>query len=532
MGSGRQNTNPSSSTILEERRLHREYYSTVHEVRVREQHLDKGTVKVEFLRGGNSRTVPFPVLGFSIPPKVSVTDKNYLRASWGVYFPQVGDVMKLGFDALGRPHIVGSGALDFSALKRLDDANEDRGGIGWGDASGKRLKPGDWSFKSARGSSLYLGDRTILSSGPYAIVLDKPNGEIKIVGDLIHTWPGFMEKREGSTKRIPVPGVDAEERSLFDFVTPGAIPGVAGQEHTLYVKRTAQPLPVLMVRTSEGQVVDDYLRQISGPLLVSPTSGLGVALTGTATRILRETYDDAAGIIPMWTEMVDNMGNWGMASLVGTGLQWNTPLATWTVTNLTTNWTSSATQSITVGGTYNVTAGGLIGVTAGATVDLTAAGVMTFTAPAIGLAAASISLGASPVVLTAKDAFTLASSAGPMTFTSGSSVSLSATTSVDLTASSVLGLQGGVSISAFSPIINLSGARVNLGTAPTDFLLKGNTMNASLIAYLTAVATAMTALAAVPLFLPGTAQFTAIATAAAAAIAALPASLSAVSKTG
>jgi len=86
--SGRRNANPSTSTVLEERRLHREYYSTVHEVRVDDVQVESGEVSVKFLRGGNPRTVQFPILGFSVPPQLSPDDKNYLRASWGVYFPQ------------------------------------------------------------------------------------------------------------------------------------------------------------------------------------------------------------------------------------------------------------------------------------------------------------------------------------------------------------------------------------------------------------------------------------------------------------
>ena len=62
-------------------------------------------------------------------------------------------------------------------------------------------------------------------------------------------------------------------------------------------------------------------------------------------------------------------------------------------------------------------------------------------------------------------------------------------------------------------------------------LIKGTTFNAALAAYLAASSTAFTALAAIPVFLPGTAQFTALAAAATALAAALSGSLSTKSMT-
>jgi len=503
--SGRSNMNPSTSPILEERRLYREFYSTIHMVRVKDLHLERGTVSVEFLKGGGHPRpeVPIPLAGWSFPPKQSDTDKNYLRSSWGVYLPQIGDTLLVGFDAMGNAFSLSYHTIDFSAFKRYDDANEERGGIGWGDASGKRLRPGDWSFKSARNCALYLGDRASLTAGPHSVTLDKPNGEVRIQSDLVHTRYGdSSEIRAGSARRILVPGVDSQESYIYDLVTPGA--GNVGQEHTNYIRRASltsvDQNGLLMVRTSEGQVVDDTTKQIVGPQVFSPD--LSVAMTGTATRVLRRTFDDATGQVALWTELVDNLGNYGVSAPLVTGFQWFTPVSTWTVLNTSTSWTSTGTYDLTVGGSYSlnvggdygvavgglgdITVGGLLGLTAGGVMDLTSAGAMTLTAPSISLASGSISLGASPAVVTCL---------GNLTFE--------------------------------APLLQL-------GTGAVEPLIKGTTFNTALTAYLTLTATTFQALSTAtssPPLTPLSVPFQTLATAAQTLLSALSGTLSTKSMT-
>jgi hypothetical protein len=486
-GCGRINTNPATSSILEDRRLHREYYSTIHKVQVKDLHLEEGTVGVVFLDGGDPRTIPIPLIGFSAPTQEGDTDKNYLRFSWGVYCPQLDDVILVAFDTKGKAHALGYSTVDFRVMKRLDDSTEDRGGIGWGDASGKRLRPGDWSFKSARGCAFYMGDRISLTAGSHSITLDKPRNEVTLQSDLIHQrYGGASESRSGSVKRLLTP-VDTSEMPVYDVMF-----GSVAQEHTHYVKRATIPFPAgqIMVRTSEGEVVDDLTAQIVPPATFSPD--LAVALTGTGVRILREVMDDASGMVPMWMEMTDNLGNWGVSAKTAVGLQWFTPASTWTVLNTMVNWKTTTTYALDVGIDYSLKVGGKMdftvagawSATAGATMDLTAAAAMTLKAASIALAAPSISLGASPCVMSCVG--------GPLTLD--------------------------------SPLMLL-------GIGASEPLIKGTTFNAALAAYLAASSTAFTALAAIPVFLPGTAQFTALAAAATALAAALSGSLSTKSMT-
>ena len=367
-GNGRVNSNPSTSSILEDRRLHREFYSSIHKTRVTDLHLEKGTVTVKFVDGGDAREVPIPLVGYSLPPKNSDTDKNYLRASWGVYFPQVGDILLVGFNPSGGAYALGYHTLNFENLNLLDSATEETGGIGWGDASGKRLRPGDWSFKSARGCAFYMGDRTSLTAGSHSIVLDKPQSEVRIQSELVHHRYGdSSESRLGATRRILVPGVDTTASYVYDPITASV-----AQEHTHYVRRNSLTAPtpdgLVMVRTSEGQVIDDTTLQVAPPSVFAPE--LATALKGTGVRVLRRTYDDASGMIPLWTELVDNLGNWGMSSTTALGFQWFTPASTWTVLNNIVSWNTVSKYDLGVGLDYSITVGGKMSVKVGGLFEL------------------------------------------------------------------------------------------------------------------------------------------------------------------
>jgi hypothetical protein len=194
--------------------------------------------------------------------------------------------------------------------------------------------------------------------------------------------------------------------------------------------------------------------------------------------------DDAKGVVPMWMELVDNLGNWGMSAKTAIGLQWFTPASTWTVMNNMVTWTTAAKYDLTVGADYSVTVGGKVAVTAGGTLDLMAGAAMSLTATSIALKAASILLGASPC--------TMSCAGGPLTLD--------------------------------SPLMLL-------GIGASEPLIKGTTFSTALTSYLTACSTAFTAIAAVPLLAPAATQFTALATAAGVLSAALSGTLSTKSMT-
>jgi len=499
---GRSNANPNSSPSLRGRARHNAFYSSLHRVRVTDLHIERGTVEVTPLSGGTPYEVLMPLVGLSIPPPQTSEDNNFARSSWGVYYPQVDDILVVGFDTLGFPMALGFSAVDFNVMKRRDDALDERGGIGWADASGKRLQPGDVSFRSARNSSIYLGDRARLGSGPHSITLDKPNGETVIQSDIVHTRYGAAgEKREGSARRILVPGVDTQESYIYGIF------GTVAQEHTNYVRRGAITAPggqLLMVQESRGEIIDD----LTGLIMVPATSypDLAVALAGTGARKLTTVKDDGAGVVDMYVEVVDNLGNRGISAKTALGFQWFTPAATWTILNNLVNWTTSSTYSLTAGASMSLTAGtaltasagaalsltagAALTATAGATMGLTATGAMTLTAPSITLASGVLNLGASPVVATAKDALTF--NATDLTMVATAAMELVATGEIGIDTAAKLVLIAATQIDIGAPIVNLGGA------AATEFLVKGTTFITELTTFMTALNTFFAAFAADP----------------------------------
>ncbi len=485
--SGRVNTNRNSSSILNRRKHHQDFYKSIQRCLVKDVHLEKGTLTVVYLTGGSSLEVPMPLVGLSIP--ADAKDLNYQNVSWGVYIPQVDDVILVGFDPLGTPFSLSYHYLNFRDLKDKDDAYESKGGIGWGDASGKRLKPGDWTFKSARGCSLYMGDRTRITSGTHSITLDKtlPNGEISIQTDHLHTYYGTIaERREGFARRFLAPGVDTQE----GFVT-GTF-GTVAQECTNYVRRgSAAALggKLLMVHKSDGEVINDILAQVMVPATAYPA--LGASLVGTNARMLRAVKDDATGLIDMYAMVVDNLGNLGVEAKTATGVQWFTPLSTWTVNSNMVLWTSTATfdivtasfavtasasAGITATSAINLTSGLATTITSGATLGLTSSGLMTLTAPTLKLSAGAIQLGASPVTLTASDELNF----------EATSMSFNSDTSIDLEAGTTAKLTGGTSVTLDAPAVNLG------GLTASEFLVKGT----SFIAQMNVLMTGMNAMVA------------------------------------
>ncbi len=474
--SGRFNTNPKTDSRWREARMHESFYSALHKVRVESVNFATGKINACYVDGDRPLTIPIPLIGFSMPPSLdqkNPSEKFYKKASWGVHYPQKDDILIIGFDVCGEPFTLGYAAYDFAIMNTYDQINEDAGGIGWGDASGVRLKPGDWTYKSSRGCAFYLGERARISSGPHSITLDQSlsNTRITIGTGLLQTMAGSAsEERFGNVMRVAVPTESTES-----FITDPST-GSTAQEHTRFIRTGNVPGGLLAVHMAEGQVIDEKLAQVATPTLLEPTM---TSLAGTGVRIYR-AVKDPMGLTSLYSNVIDDLGNYAVSAKTATGFQWITPLAAWDVKSGSVEWTTttsfklSATTEIDLTAILglSLTSGLEMSLTSGATLDLKSVGKLTLTAPAIALAAASISLGSSPVSLTAD---------GPLTFTAPSTIFKSAS------------LQVG-------------------GATAADPLVK-HTEFASLIgAYLTAAAAAFTSLATVaPSCTPAAAAATAAA---------------------
>jgi hypothetical protein len=331
-----------------QRNQHQAFFSSIHRARVTDTSsaVTKGTVSAEVENTDIVISVLAPLMSLSLPPKgkntdgtINQDDDNGIKAGWGRYIPQIGDMLLVGFDTNGEPYALGYHAVYLPALDLQDRAASDRGGIGWGEESGVKLEPGDWDFMSKRNSRMMLTDKVQLSSGPYTFQLDQSMGSSTLTSTLAITQYGdSSEERQGSVQRFILP-TDSQETQIYGLF------GTIAQESTNVIKRGTLALPggIEMARTSMGEVIDETTFLPMVPITSYPALN---KLTGTGTRMLR-SVKDPSGTTDFFTELVDDLGNYGILATTSTGFQWNTPAATWTVLNLATDWTSSTSFGIT-----------------------------------------------------------------------------------------------------------------------------------------------------------------------------------------
>lgn len=321
--------------LLEKKKQHDSFFSSIHKAKVTDVHIDKGTISVLFddLVYGRDN-VTMPLVGLSIPSG----DEEGTTTSWGRYIPQVDDWVLVAFGSNGECFALGYYAVYYQGMKMMDDNREARGGIGWGESSGKKLKPGDWDFKSARGSFLYLGDKAQLKSGPYSISLNKSTADITIKGQLlIDTYGEASSIRAGAVRRMALP-TDTKETYMPDPTNSSR----TLQEWTNVVRAgsAVKPDGIELARYQMGEVIAEpplFLPMV--PIVDFPDLAL---LTGLGVRHYRSSKDPS-GTISMYDEIVDDLGNYGVSALTAVAFQWLTPTAMWSITNKDTTITSSAT---------------------------------------------------------------------------------------------------------------------------------------------------------------------------------------------
>ncbi len=318
--------NRNKNAALLRRDQHKAFMFGLHRARVTDVNVDGGTIRVLLEDMPYSANIVIPLIGLSMPPQNDSSDKNELRASWGRYIPQVGDLLTVGFGANGELYSLGFHAVYYGGFDKKDEGRESKGGIGWGKSSGKRLKPGDWDFKSARGSSFYMGDKTRLTSGPHSIELNKNSGEVAVTSSLIIDRYGSSESRKGEARRRIFP-IDASETSLYNSF------GVVAQESIDIVKRGFPQIE--MTRTSMGDVIDE-------DLMIPMISTLG----GNFIRRLT-SVKDPAGLTDFYSSKVDDIGNYGVEAPTALMFKWVTPLSTWDISNNITIINSTTSYNVT-----------------------------------------------------------------------------------------------------------------------------------------------------------------------------------------
>ena len=329
-------TNIRGNIFNDKKKMNDAYMYCIHRARVSDVHVDQGTCDVVIEGHANTESVNFPLIGLSSPPSANSDESNALQSSWARYIPQLGDIFLVGRSSNGTLYAMGYHAIYYEGFKVMDDEKEDQGGIGWGDASGKSMQPGDFDIRSARKSSLYVGDKLKISSGPHSVTLSQTTNDTTTVSGLvIDEYGESSEDRKGEARRLLLP-TDSSETSIFSAINPAQ----TAQERTSIVKQGSLVVPdgVEIVKHSMGEVIDEAI-------FLPKVSEMG----GKNIRYLLNINDltkDPTGNVSAYLREIDDFGNEGVTALTATMFQWNTPLATWDITNLNTSINSSATMTI------------------------------------------------------------------------------------------------------------------------------------------------------------------------------------------
>ena len=204
-------TIPASGSFISRNSKDKNYFSSIHIVRVLELDIPAGLKRVG---APVNDILSMPILGLSVPPNQDTSQTpNTKASSWGRYIPQLNDMILVAFAMDGRPYAVGHSTINYSFMSEADKEEEKEGGIGWGFVSGKTLKPGDWDFKSSRGSTLYLGDTAAIASGDGSLTLSQDTRDLTLNAPLSLQKSGNSVIRYGSERRLIFP--TDPERSLY-----------------------------------------------------------------------------------------------------------------------------------------------------------------------------------------------------------------------------------------------------------------------------------------------------------------------------
>jgi hypothetical protein len=362
---GSNSINVRGSSFDRRYRDHEKMFNAIHRARVTDVFVDKGTMAVILEGVSYSAQITIPLLGLSAPPGITEEEReqgksNFKAASWGRYIPQVGDLILVGFGSNGDLYALGYSAIFYRGFDFSDAAEESTGGIGWGETSGRQMKPGDWDFRSARAASLYLGERASLAAGPYSVAVNAPTDDITITAPLLIGSIGTSRLLFGMVERVVLP----TDRSATSIPSPRA--GTTAQEGTIKVRWNGGPVDGQELATwSIGDVIDD-----------DDTTAFLRLSNATVPQPVRRYFNsvDNTGYITSYTEMVDAGGNFEVTAPTATDFQWSTVLANWKIDNLSTGLTSVAGIDMSCNALFNITGTGGVVLDSSALIQLGGSG--------------------------------------------------------------------------------------------------------------------------------------------------------------
>ncbi len=323
-------------------------YSKIHRVQVIDVKPEDGTVQVSFLNLAVETSATIPLLGLSLPPSpIDITVVDYTSTAWGRYIPQVGDIMIGAYGSDGTLHLFGYSAVSYGGYEVADQSKESKGGIGWGVSSGKRVKPGDWDFKSSRGCMFYMGEKVNLSSSNCLFSLSQNTQDITTTAPLLLGSANSSMTRYGAVRRQVLP-TDKSESYINPAAAPMPVrsPTDTAQEFTVDLRwgsgKTSQPPGGSLAYMAMGDVVDDL-----NPAVEAIGYSLLDSSDGNPVRYIFR-LPGASPTLATYVETVDSLGNYLVEtpSSTATSFKWDTPTAAWEISNLSTSLTSTTTVSL------------------------------------------------------------------------------------------------------------------------------------------------------------------------------------------
>ena len=373
---GMRTTIPNSNSFLLRDMTHKNAKAAIHRAVVTGVNVEKGTMSVRLEDVPYiASDVGFPLLGLSLPPEVSTDEDasvDYGLVSWGRYIPQIRDVIYVAFGMNGNLHALGYASIFYSGFTKKDDELGDAEKLGWGEGSGNKVEPGDWDFRSSRGSTLYLGSRAKIGSRHCSATFDFFTGDVITEAPLVMNIAGSSEHRFGSVRRKVLP-TDAQEAAM-----PSTRGGTTAQEWSSVVRWESLPSGLDLAGFSFGDVIEEiggvYAIKVSPKMLTTRRYFYSVSEAGAG-----KTYE----------ESVDSNGNYYVDALTAVETKWNTPLSAWSVLSLSNDITTSQGFSVTAGSTISFTSASSFSLTSGSSTSLTSASGFTVTAPSVILGSAA-----------------------------------------------------------------------------------------------------------------------------------------------
>jgi hypothetical protein len=307
---------PGSSSFENRDKAYKDAKYSTHRARVTDIHVAEGTVSVTLEDIAYQGKVTMPLLGLSAPIQ-SDGNADFGKASWGRYIPQIGDLLYVAFSTTNTLYSLGYASIYYKGFEDQDKFKESEGGIGWGATSGVDIQPGDWDFRSGRRSTLYLGEIARIGALNCSSTYNYTTGEAFTTAPTIKNESSLNTYRFGQAKRIILPS-DPKEQYIVSTRA-----GTTAQEFNVQLKWSGIPTALDLATFAFGDVIEE----VAGSYAIRLSSK-----GGTTRRYFASSNE--LGTSTTYEEAVDSFGNYKVTSSLSTNFEWDTPLATWEITNL------------------------------------------------------------------------------------------------------------------------------------------------------------------------------------------------------